>query len=1171
MRMLKQSTAFCITACFLLNAPQSEAQVGAKEAACRVAIAKATSKYVKTTLRVIVACHKQRDKGRLAADCNDLAIVDSKGKAEKASQKLRDNLGGKTDKCSVNGDMPLVNVLAQFGRCPSPAQSTDDGGSTSGIDDFGELAECLISHVDQIVQGTARNVLGLPTLPLNDQERVCHLAVSKGYAKLVNTILKERTRCQADQDKAGGSIGFTCLYADPRGRIQAVRDGLRESLAGACLPSARSVLGRRTQEVDSRAAELCTAGSLDRPECVVTEQSQAAGTGMAAMMWTLPGICPGSGSYRVVTIPTNTAFDTGFSGLFHDMDPILGYRGAQFTITCDADCANCVSTAVDPPIGACRCANDASVCSAPGPTTCNGNPCECFYGPPVPVAAAGYSLCITNRIVGAMTGSLDVNTGEMELSVPLQTRIQLGETIDMPCPTCVAGLCRGGDFEGGVCSVDATDPTLGDVSFNCPPDPLKNVSGTGNHVFDSNVDFTTGYASMAFGADCTPPNESLRCACAVCSGDNLLACNADSDCAAVGAGTCSEGAATSGTPVLPNECSDLTCSPGTESGEGTCLAGPVDTFCDGFVRSNGDGILPCSDDADCVAYGASCPGGDCGVCSLGKNRECFLDPIEAQGEPGESIVGIGCIRGTFNSAINHVVGWPGAYRVKQNLATEILCSDGVVPFIPPGGSNCPTTTVGPTTTTTLGGTTTTMTVTSSTCVGEAPTTTTTLANACGDTFPSCGGECPLGTSCSNGGAVCECQSTGACAPATILRRFKSRLGDCQNSVRETQLSAGWSGSAHGIDIPGDLGEADAVDVTCDTNCENCNIDLNPIKDRPEAYCRCENNPRQVCDTVNGPDEDDCGTGYNDCRCNFGPPLAISAGGTPVCVINRIKSDHGGTMNLHTGEWFDTAALVSMVHLGNTVKKPCPTCDGDASPNDGVRDGTCSSSGGASCDVNGAHPSFGPVSFDCPPDPLNNVSGSGVEINLKLTTDEKSLPAQLPCDPPFDECFCRVCSGDEKLGCTSDADCEISAAGSCTAGGGGASVRPNACNDGVCSAQGRCDAGPVDKFCDGRTYPDGRGFITCSDDAECRANGNGNCSIEENRRCFTDPIVRQGDTDPSNPVSVAIFCIPATYNAATNAALGLPGPGTLDLEFMSDIRCRNDINTPYQLPDGSNCP
>jgi len=446
------------------------------------------------------------------------------------------------------------------------------------------------------------------------------------------------------------------------------------------------------------------------------------------------------------------------------------------------------------------------------------------------------------------------------------------------------------------------------------------------------------------------------------------------------------------------------------------------------------------------------------------------------------------------------------------------------------------------------------------------TTTTTTLNNCGATFPVCGGNCPSGHACTNTGAVCECvEEAGACAPATLRNTFFARLG---SPAAQTKLSVGWSGSTHNVDIPGR--SVDIIDVSCDPNCENCDVSLNPIKTDPFSPCRCESNTSIRCDTINGPDGDDCPGLNQQCKCFFGAPLAISSGGTPVCVVNEIVEDYAGTMNLRSGEWHNSTRLSSLVHLGLSQTSPCPTCNGDPTPNDGVAGGTCNGgiSSGA-CDVNGIHPTFGPTSYDCAPSPLTNISGNGLQLALEFSTGISTLTYDLPCDPPFGNCPCRVCSGDSTLGCTSNDDCAAQSAGACTAGGG-AGVQPNACSDGVCSAQGLCSAGPTDTYCDGITHGDGQGFISCTTDLDCSALGAGTCTLSQQRRCFPDPIVVQGDPDRQNPVRATAFCVPPTTSFAVNSTGGLPGPGTFELESLADIRCQSDPSIPYDFPNGSSC-
>jgi len=475
----------------------------------------------------------------------------------------------------------------------------------------------------------------------------------------------------------------------------------------------------------------------------------------------------------------------------------------------------------------------------------------------------------------------------------------------------------------------------------------------------------------------------------------------------------------------------------------------------------------------------------------------------------------------------------------------------------------PTTTVGPTTTT-LTGPTTTVGPTTTTLTG--PTTTTMPEAQCADTFPLCNGACGDGTFCGVDGTACVCEAaTGACAPATIERVFHAKYEGSQ-----TSLSTGWTGTAHDVDIPG--GSRDVVDVVCDQECENCQVSLNVQEGQTVSNCRCASSPQTTCTVINGPDPDNCGVVDSSCNCYFGSPLAISAGGTPVCVTNEIIEDYSGTMNLRTGEWYERTKLASVVHLGADVFNPCPLCAGDETANDGVRGGTCEGGlqDGMSCDVNGDHLTFGPTSFDCPPPSLSNISGSGLLLDLKFSTGPQALAANLPCDTPDDAlCACRVCSGNNRVGCATNADCEEFDAGTCTAGGG-AGVQPNECTDFECGEDDRCTQGPIDNFCDGVTHPDGRGFLSCVSDLDCQALGAGQCTVQDLRRCYNYPIETTGDPDIEEPVKASIFCIPPTTSPAVNSSGGLPGPGVFRLDFDVDVRCQNDPTKAYQFPSGDNC-
>jgi len=668
-----------VGALLLLPSTVVHGQVTKAEAKCRKTIAKETAKYVKLAQKNIVKCHKLFDKGKQSGDnsiCNDPNASDSNGKLARQASKLRDKVGGAKDQCS-DALGPLTSVLATYDRCRAPAETVDDGGATDGIDTFSEVADCLIAQADHWVETTAREILSVPTLPLNAEHVKCHAALAKRYTKLVDAIVKGRAKCQIDADKQGGPIGFACTGADPGGKIAKARQKLTDDIPKAC---AQAVGGPRARAAGTENRILglgsCSEDANGLITCVIGLVEDVGG-GLGAMAWDWSdGTCPTAGDFTLLPVVTDTELDVGWTGATHDLAPMIGHKGAEFDMSCDADCTNCTTRAW-PPRQSCRCSDDAtSVCVMD--TDCAGT-CQCFFGPPAPTVGANTSVCVVNVVDGTMTGEVKPLAGELSLEVPLRVKIYLGEYLTQPCPTCDGGVCSGGDRAGLACTVDATDPTFGDVSYDCPPYFAYNVSGVGTRTA---YRYSTGTASLPFGTTC---DFSLdKCACALCSNVPERVCNTNADCP-IGWGTCT--ASFPSVPRFANACYDTTCSPDVnEPTEGECLAGPIDHFCDGFVYPSGEGILRCVDNSDCSP---GLLGFDAGNCTLQKNRECFLDPIEAEGIPGKKVVGIGCFGGTGNSAMSAASGWPGAYRIQQHLSLDLLCSDGVTPFEPPGGLNCP--------------------------------------------------------------------------------------------------------------------------------------------------------------------------------------------------------------------------------------------------------------------------------------------------------------------------------------------------------------------------------------------------------------------------------------------------------------------------------------------------
>ncbi len=475
----------------------------------------------------------------------------------------------------------------------------------------------------------------------------------------------------------------------------------------------------------------------------------------------------------------------------------------------------------------------------------------------------------------------------------------------------------------------------------------------------------------------------------------------------------------------------------------------------------------------------------------------------------------------------------------------------------------------------------------------------------GTSDAACPGEEICNTSCDCQGAAQECPGSGELTVLSGHGKICSETTDCEAGEcidgrcrTATRLDTGLSGIAHDSDI------TDEVTVRGFLNCGGtfpCGVcELEGIDPSP-GYCRCADDNRTVCDQPFVADSDDCGGQI--CNCYFGPPLALSAGNTPACVVNRFRKDVSGTANVDLGAGEVNASLSSIVFLGISTIKPCPSCNGDVISNDGVRDGTCSGgrNDGLDCDVNGTNHSFpapggGGHSIDCLPDPGVNVSGAnGLLIDLTQVTSrvELGVSGDIECNfPPApatplirNTCFCALCSGDTSLPCSTDAECAAVGAGTCSSFGGDSfPFVNNKCAGGKNESCvpidaegifGQCDIGPDDKFCDGILRASGEGFFQCNSNADCAETivgiPAGSCAFTKRRPCFLDPVVAIGEPSPQTPIGAAVFCIPRVASSpAINTVAGIPGPGRVVNQVRSQLFCESDPSVQY-VPGVGGCP
>ncbi|HEY2776083.1 MAG TPA: hypothetical protein VGK20_18730 [Candidatus Binatia bacterium] len=443
--------------------------------------------------------------------------------------------------------------------------------------------------------------------------------------------------------------------------------------------------------------------------------------------------------------------------------------------------------------------------------------------------------------------------------------------------------------------------------------------------------------------------------------------------------------------------------------------------------------------------------------------------------------------------------------------------------------------------------------------------------------------------CSSGNTGNSCNTNGDCGTGGTCQQLCS-IG----KKTTTQLSVGWTGLGHNIDVTDQYTLAGSVTCPGSTagSCGTCNI-TGISNDSPQyyAFTRCQDAPWTAC-TMPFLADPACGGG--PCAYFLGPPLAVSAGGTPTCTLNIVTQDVTGTVSPDAGESLFHVHLSSQVHTGANQSRPCPICRDDLVAEDGHADGTCLGGPreGLPCDVQGfdlswafqANHQVSGQSLDCPPSVGSNISGTGLRIDLPLSTGAASLTAQDACDPegghPELKCTCGVCTGNQTLSCNTDDECDLADDGmlnntsSCTQGVGEPRL-PNKCSDLTCVGdpmtedRGLCANAPdVDTFCDTLFSANGHGALSCQSNTDCNAlhsnstnadswscpaNDCGICQYPVVKSCFFDPITVHGVPDKVNPQLAGLFCLPPSTNGSVNSVTGAPGPGTVNTSTVVEER------------------
>ena len=677
------------------------------EIGCHAAIGKNLSKYQASLAKNLIGCHKARIAGKIGANtlCNTTAGADTKGKLITAQLKVTSGINGK---CLLTGD-PLTGseaVLAQYPRCPSPAATSDDLGATTGIDTFTELATCQMRLAEAYINDIGEQALGLPALtPLLSKTAIgCHGAIGKTLSNVVKTVSGTFTACQAADEKAGGDLVYnTCATSgDIAGKAAAAIAAMKSAIDVSCVTL-----------IQAEWAQFGTCGQSTTlmKGCAVDKITDPTSRGLAAAAMGLPGTCA---AFADVIINAGygqklsmTRLDSGYTGLAHDVDVVDLSLGGVKLENCNADCENC-DVRIDPTNGYCRCESDSTrKCDVVNgndndvaPNGCSGlasQQCNCMFGPPLAISSGGTPVCVVNRFAQEFTGGTSV-VGSYDVATRTRAVVHLGISQTQPCPTCngdatlndnvKGGTCDGGQRTGLNCDSNANHPDFGPTSFDCLPASGANVTGAGLNLALRFTDGTVSLTAAVGGANCA----SGTCHCSHCTLDSQVGCSVDADCAAVGAGTC--GVNLGGANPRQNSCTGGPAACIADgSGLGACdFNGPNDTFCDGDLRKNGRGFIPCTSDLDCDALDPDCSGGDCGLCGAPTSRSCFLPNISATGKSGifnSEGVSAFCSAATGNPGVNSAGGLPGPGRVKLDFDFTVYCSDHSTKFQFPSGFTCP--------------------------------------------------------------------------------------------------------------------------------------------------------------------------------------------------------------------------------------------------------------------------------------------------------------------------------------------------------------------------------------------------------------------------------------------------------------------------------------------------
>jgi hypothetical protein len=370
-------------------------------------------------------------------------------------------------------------------------------------------------------------------------------ATGKGVPVAASCLSKASTKFGSAISKAEGGSGCTHTgqAATLETKIDAFFDDLTRELTHTLAPGSHLSLSTVAGTTSCGSAGLKTGPSAPFSGEI---DSDTAGTtkildlglgclyiGGANATFTPPGSPPNGSS---------TFFDVSGGSTLLASDgtgPSDCSKGAGPGKVCVNDGTNSQCTAAAAPYPCCTgagtgtcpraCLSDTD-CAGPGSAGACQQDANCFFGPPQPIAAGGFSTCVLNVIATDGSGTVNTTTGDASLSLLLSSHVNLTGNNASPCPKCVSNKCTTGPNAGKSCTPVGTLTT----SPACPPDPTKFTAA----LSVSLAPLTTGASSRTDAGGVFCPSQAHPGAFGVGNGNCTAAATPFACCTGAGTGTC---------------------------------------------------------------------------------------------------------------------------------------------------------------------------------------------------------------------------------------------------------------------------------------------------------------------------------------------------------------------------------------------------------------------------------------------------------------------------------------------------------------------------------------------------------------------------------------------------------------------------------------------------------